>query len=556
MQVNLSRAVSCQPSALAPKQLAADSGELMASAGGTTGRHGGRTTGSPHPVSVFPPAAYTRRMRELVTLSFHGAAGVVSGSKHLLTAGKTRILLDAGIFQGLKELRKRNWADPPFDPKSIDHVLVTHGHIDHVGDLPRLAKLGLRCPVHCTPATHELLELLLLDAANVEEEDARWTNWKGYSDHKPALPLFSVRDARKALGLRHKQPYNRWLKLDPRGRVRARFRRAGHLLGSAFVELRVAAREREICIVYVGDLGHFDLPLHLDPQPLPPCDVLVIESTYGDRLHSRVPLLDQLRRPLKATLARGGTVLIPVFAVGRAQQITLMLRRLVQSGALPDVPIHVDSPMAVNATRIYSRYLNPRNLDARVFEDGRLELLPDGVELHQTVDDSKRLNFLQGPRIILASSEILSGGRVLHHLKHLAPDENNLLLLVGYQGAGTRGRKILDGARTVRLHGREVPVRARVVQIDGLSGHADYAELLQWVGSAPHPPRVTFVVHGEPQPAEAFAARLRRRLGTRTIIPALDEEFDLLALLDTDEATHLSKTPTAPARRRATTRSP
>jgi metallo-beta-lactamase family protein len=322
------------------------------------------------------------------------------------------------------------------------------------------------------------------------------------------------------------------LKLDGSGRLRARFLHAGHILGACFIELRVAAGGGEIRIVYGGDLGRFDPPLHLPPQRLPACDVLIIESTYGDRLHRRVPVLEQLRRPLKAALARGGTVLIPAFAVGRSQQITLMLRRLMRTGALPEVPIHLDSPMAVDATRIYSRYLNPRHPDAELFENGRLELLPDGVELHRTVEDSKRLNFLPGPRVILSSSGMLSAGRVLHHLKRLAPDEKNLLVLVGYQGIGTRGRKLLDGARTVRLHGREVPVRAGVASINGLSGHADYAELLRWAESAPQAPRLTFVVHGEPRPAEALAARLRRRLGTRTIVPRLDDEFDLLPLLE------------------------
>jgi metallo-beta-lactamase family protein len=372
---------------------------------------------------------------------------------------------------------------------------------------------------------------MLLDAAKIQEQDARYANKKGFSKHSPALPLYTARDAQRALGLRSRQRYDQWIGLAPKASIRARFLNAGHILGSAFIEVRVAVGGREIRIVYSGDVGRFEVPLHLDPQPQPACDVLVVESTYGDRRQPKTSVLEQIRRPLQRTFTAGGTVLIPAFAVGRAQQITLMLRRLMQRGDLPQVPIHMDSPMAVDATRIYTRFLDPQNLDPDVFEDGRLELFPGEVHFHRTVIESKQLNRLAGPRIIISSSGMLAGGRVLHHLERLASDPRNLLILVGYQAEGTRGRALLDGAAAIKMHGRHVPVRAQVVQIHGLSGHADRDELLRWVESCPAPPRVVFVVHGEPDASAAFAKRLRQRLKTRVEVPALGDEYDLLALL-------------------------
>jgi len=467
---------------------------------------------------------------------------MVTGSKHLLTLDGTRTLLDAGLFQGGRHLRRLNWESAGFSPRAVDQVLVSHTHIDHIGYLPRLVREGLDAPVHLTPAAYDLAELALLDSAKIQEEDARYARKKGYSRHDPALPLYTTEDAEKALGLRRRLPYGEWLGLtgDEAGnggpRARARFLNSGHLLGAAFVEVHVeppagSSRTSPLRIVYSGDVGRFEMPLHLDPRPLPACDVLVIESTYGDRDHPDTPILDQIREPFAHTLSQGGTVLIPAFAVGRSQQLTLILRRLMLRGELPEVPIHIDSPMAVDATDIYSRFLDPHNLDADVFEDGRLRLFPEDVSFHRSVADSKRLNDLPGPRILISSSGMLSGGRVLHHLKRLAPDPDNLLMLAGYQAEGTRSRALLDGADAVKVHGRWIPVRCRVMSLQGLSGHADREELLCWVGSAPEPPRVAFLVHGEPRSAAALARELRRRLDIRTFTPELDEDVDLWDLL-------------------------
>ncbi len=463
-------------------------------------------------------------------LSFHGAAGTVTGSRHLVHAGKTRVLLDAGLFQGRKKLRLRNWESPGFEPWKIQHMLLSHTHIDHVGYLPRLVKLGLDAPVYCTPAAYELAELMLLDSAKIQEEDARHANRNGYTKHRPAKPLYTVADAHRALAQRRVQRYNHWLELD--NGIRARFLNSGHILGSAFIEIRVERGGREVRIVFSGDVGRHHMPLHLDPRPLPACDVLIMESTYGTKTHDPTPVIEQIRQPFFDTLSRGGTVLIPAFAVGRSQQMTHVLRRLMKNGALPDVPIHIDSPMAFKATRIYSRFLNKRNIDPEVYEDGRLKLFPDQVRLHRSVEESKELNNIRGPIILISSSGMLSGGRVLHHLRRLAPERRNLLALVGYQAEGTRGRSIVDGKKTVKLHGRHVPIRCPNIQVHGLSGHADGEGLLSWVASAPKPPRVVFMVHGRPERAAALGAEVEKRFGSRIFVPEMDQEFDLGKLLD------------------------
>ena len=462
-------------------------------------------------------------------MAFHGAAGTVTGSRHLLTAGDNRILVDAGLLQGLKSLRRKNWEKPGFDPATIDHTLLTHAHIDHSGYLPRLVRQGLASPVHCTEATADLLELMLLDSAKIQEEDARYANRKGFSKHKPALPLYTSADAEEAMKLRRPAGYDQWVHLGER--IRARFLNAGHILGSSLIEVRIDAGEREIRIVFSGDLGRYDMPLHPDPTPLPPCDVLVIESTYGDRRHERTDLREQLRRPIRRTVQRKGVVLIPAFAVGRTQLIILLLRDLINDGDLPDVPIHIDSPMAVDATRIYSRHLDHENLDPEVFEDGRARLFPRNVHVHRTVQESKDLNRMPGPRIIISASGMMTAGRVLHHLKNRLGDPRNLVLLVGYQAAGTRGRRLQEGARSLRIHGVDVPLEAEFENIHGLSAHADRDELLRWVRSAPEPPRLAFITHGEPDSANALAETLQREVGARTFVPEMHQEFEVDTLL-------------------------
>jgi metallo-beta-lactamase family protein len=461
-------------------------------------------------------------------ITFHGAAGTVTGSRHLLEAPGCRLLVDCGLFQGLKELRLKNWQDPGFEPGFLDHVVLTHAHIDHSGWVPRLTQYGFRGPVHCTGPTAELAELMLMDSAHLQEEDAAFANKHGFSRHHPAEPLYTSFDALAALKLLAPSPLGKWRDLG--GGVRVRLGDAGHILGAAFAEVRVpgdGVNAGETTLVFGGDLGRYGVPLHVDPDPLPACDVLVVESTYGDRDHQREPVLDQIREAFARTVRRRGIVLIPSFAVGRAQLIGLILRDLMRGGDLPDVPIHIDSPMAIDATLIYGRHLYDGHLDPEIIEDGRSRLFPRNVRLHRTVHESKQLNAMDGPRVIIASSGMMTGGRILHHLVRRLPDHNNLVLLTGYQAAGTRGRSLQDGARSLRMHGQDVVVGAEVMTVEGLSSHADRGEILRWVASAPQPPRRIFVVHGEPEASQALAGRLRAATGAEVTVPVLGEAFDL-----------------------------
>jgi len=460
-------------------------------------------------------------------LSFHGAAGTVTGSRFLMETGTTRFLVDAGLFQGLKKLREMNWAKLRFDPASLDFILLTHAHIDHAGFLPRLTQQGFRGPVSTTHASLDLARLLLMDAAKIQEEDAAFANRKGFSKHHPALPLYASDDAERAISLIEPLDYGAWV--EPAPGVGASFRNAGHILGAAMIELRLRSGGRSFTVVFSGDVGRYGVPLHSDPDPLPECDALVVESTYGDREHDPTPMGEQIKSAVMSAIDRGGTVLVPSFAVGRAQLVTLLLRQLIQGGQIPEIPIHVDSPMAVDATRIYAQHLRDSSLDSPGEKDGFGRLVPKNIQFHRSVHDSKRLNQLPGPRIIISASGMLTSGRVLHHLKRLLPDERNLILLVGFQAAGTRGRAMIDGARTVRVHGEDVPVRARFIPVGGLSAHADRGELVRWVRSQPKPPRKIFVTHGEPSASRAFARLLATDLGVEVVEPELFDRFDLEA---------------------------
>ena len=463
-----------------------------------------------------------------VNLSFHGGAGTVTGSRYLLSTGERRLLIDAGLFQGLKKLRLLNWQEPNFEPSSVDHLLLTHAHIDHSSYLPRLVRNGYSGLIYCTPATLDLAKLLLMDAAKIQEEDAKYANKKGFSKHRPALPLYTSEDAGAAIEQMRAVPYGEWLELGDG--AKARFLNVGHILGSAMIELHLSSGIEETRLVFSGDVGRYGVPLHSDPMAPPACDFLVVESTYGNRTHDHRPLKTQLSEPIKKTFERGGIVLIPSFAVGRAQLVTLILRELMNAGDLPSLPIHIDSPMAVDATRIYSHHLKDDSLDENLSEDGRSRLFPSNVKFHRTVEQSKALNELPGPRIIISASGMLTAGRVLHHLRRLLPEQRNLVLLVGYQAAGTRGRALLEGARALKVHGREVPVRARFQSLQGLSAHADADELLRWLGSLEKPPRRIFVTHGKPEASHALAHRIEDELPARCVVPRLHDDFDLNSL--------------------------
>ncbi len=464
-------------------------------------------------------------------LTFHGAARTVTGSRHLLEAGGQRVLVDCGMFQGLKKLRKLNWDEPGFEPGFLDHIVLTHAHIDHTGYVPRVMQYGFQGDIHCTPATSELLEVMLMDAAHIQEEDAAFANKKGFSKHHPAEPLYTSQDSMKALKLVKPARFNSWVKLS--ARLKFRYVNSGHILGAAFAEFRVKEQMKdsvhpgEITVVFSGDLGRYDVPLHSDPEPLPDCDVLIVESTYGKRRHEDESVLDQIREEFKHTIHKRGVVLIPSFAVGRTQMVTLILRDLMIGGDLEEVPIHIDSPMAIDATAIYSRHLYDSNLDKEITLDGRNRLFPFKVHLHRTVHESKELNNMKGPRVIVAASGMMTGGRIIHHLVRRLPDHHNLVLLTGYQGVGTRGRALQDGAATLRMHGKNIDVEARVSTIKGLSSHADGDEIMRWIGTADRKPKQVFVVHGEEESARALGDRIAKEYGSRITVPDLKDSFEI-----------------------------
>lgn len=457
----------------------------------------------------------------MASLSFHGAAGTVTGSRFLLEAGGRSLLFDCGMFQGLKELRLRNWSAPAFAPGALDAVVLTHAHIDHSGWLPRLQRLGFRGPVWCTPATADLANLLLRDSASIQEEDAEYANRKGFSRHKPALPLYTVADAEAVIARFRPVGYGSWF--EPSPGVRCRFTPAGHLLGSAQIECEVREGASQRTLLFSGDVGRYGAPLVPDPAPPPRCDLLVVESTYGDRDHPNEGPRAALARLVRDTTARRGTLLIPAFAVGRSQQLIWLLRQIMEAGEAPELAIHLDSPMAVDATAIYRRYPEEAGLESVLLQRANGPLFGHGVYLHSSREESMRLNDLAGPRIILSSSGMLAGGRVLHHLRRLLPEPQHVVVLAGFQAIGTRGRALKDGARYLRMHGGDVPVRCQVAEVPGMSGHADAGELLRWLRDLPAPPARTCVVHGEPEAAATFAARLGRELGhTATVAGDLE----------------------------------
>lgn len=452
-----------------------------------------------------------------ISLEFHGAAGTVTGSRHLISVNKTHVLVDCGMFQGLKALRQLNWQRTQFDPRTVSAVLLTHAHVDHSGYLPRLVKDGFRGHIYATPATCDLAEVLLLDAARLQQEDADYANRKRFSKHHPALPLFDEDDARAALKLFRPVPFDHELKLPG---VTATFRNAGHILGSAHIEARLDDGQATTTIVFSGDVGRYHVPLHSDPSPLPECDAVVLESTYGDRHHDERPLADQLRDAVRPTLEGGGTVLIPAFAVARAQLLILLLGQLMAAGRIPRVPIDLDSPMAVDATNIYERYATSLSLDEGV----RRGLHPEGLRLHRSVPESRALNDAPGPRVIVSSSGMLTGGRVLHHLARLAGSARNLIVLAGYQAVGTRGRALEEGARTLRIHGQDVPIHAQTKVLQGFSAHADRGELVHWLESAPRRPDTVFLVHGEAA-STADLAKFLTGQGYNTLAPAMAQKY-------------------------------
>jgi metallo-beta-lactamase family protein len=442
------------------------------------------------------------------TLQFLGAAGTVTGSRHLLTIGSRRILVDCGLFQGYKQIRRRNWAPFPVAPSKIDAVILTHAHIDHSGYLPLLVRNGFGGPVYCTGAALDLCEILLPDSGFLQEKDAERANRYGYTKHKPALPLYTKDDADRSLEAFVARPFHEGF--EPLPGVSALLRPAGHILGAATVELRVDGRT----FVFSGDLGRYEDALMPDPERVTSADVLVVESTYGDRQHKPGDPDDEIAAIVRDTAARGGTVLVPAFAVGRAQSLMFRLAQLKQTGRIPDVPVFLDSPMAVNASDIFCRHLDDHRLSTEQCH------ATCGVATYtRTPDESRALNDNKVPKIIISASGMATGGRVLHHLKVYAPDPRNTILFAGFQAGGTRGGAMVSGAERVKIHGEYYPVRAEVCNLGMLSAHADRDEIMRWLSGFDSPPGRVFITHGEPEASDALRRVIGDELGWDAEVP-------------------------------------
>jgi metallo-beta-lactamase family protein len=450
------------------------------------------------------------------TLTFLGAVDTVTGSRFLLQAGDTRVLVDAGLYQGLVAHRRRNWEAFPVDPATIDHVVLTHAHLDHTGYLPRLVRDGFTGTVTCTRGTAELAEIVLRDSAHLQQEDARWANTSGFSKHSPALPLYDDRDVGRTLELLAPAELGASVRLAPG--VSVTLSSAGHILGSASAQVRAG----ESSVGFSGDLGRPAHPLLLPPADPPEADTLVVESTYGDRAHP-VPDPDVLADAICRTIDRGGSLLLPAFAVDRTELVLLELRRLMGAGRIPEVPIFVDSPMALAALEVYRRSAARGSTELRAEARTLMADLDVGVHAVHDAEGSMRLNRPGRPSLVISASGMASGGRVLHHLAHQLPERRNTIVLTGFQAAGTRGRQLAQGARQVKIHGRYVPVRAEVVSVADFSVHADAHETVEWLARAPRAPRTVYVVHGEPDASAALASRISCELGWTAVVPSYRE---------------------------------
>jgi len=452
-----------------------------------------------------------------------GAAGTVTGSRFLIEYADRSVLIDCGLFQGGRKMKARNWEPFPIRPERLDAVFLTHAHIDHTGLLPRLVSQGFDGPVYATEATCALLELLLPDSAYLQEQDAAYANKSGYSRHKPALPLYSAEDAEAALELL--QPAAAAQSHAFEG-LEAAWYPAGHILGSSILQLDIPASGNQRRAVFSGDLGGFRSPFMAAPSTVDRADILFVESTYGDRLHTEQEPSAQLEGVIRKVWDREGVLLIPSFAVGRTQHVLYLIRQLQEAGRAPDIPVYIDSPMAVDASHLYCDFGDDHNLKVELLMDQeRCPLRCRDTHFVKAVQDSKALNTRAGPAVIISASGMLTGGRILHHLKWRLPDKRNAVLFIGYQAEGTRGRRLLEGAKSLRIHGQEITVGAEIVKIDGLSAHADQAELLRWLAAFKVAPQQTMIVHGEPRASLALRDQLANDRGWSASVPQLGESL-------------------------------
>lgn len=477
-----------------------------------------------------------------ISLRFLGAARTVTGSKYLLDTGSAKVLIDAGLFQGLKKLRERNWQALPFNPSDLDAIVLTHAHLDHCGYLPRLVSGGFSGRVFCTAGTKDLCGIVLPDSGRIQEEDASNANRHGYSKHHPALPLYTEADAFRALSLLQPVGYERPMPVA--SGVEVEFINAGHLLGSAYAQVRVDGRT----ILFGGDLGRYDRPVLPDPAAVTEADYLLVESTYGNRVHEQDDEGARLAEVINGAARRGGKVIIPAFAIGRVEELLYWVKRLEEEKRIPVLPVFVDSPMATDALARYTSRLN--ELDPELQPELSDDKAPHDEAAHEqaeqrrrqaqeerrvcafcterfrtiaSAEESRQLTESKMPAIVISASGMATGGRVLHHLKAGLPDSRNTILFVGYQAEGTRGRRLVDGEPGVKIHGEMVPVNAHIERIESMSAHADSAEILRWLGGFSRPPAKTFIVHGEPAAMDALGASIRTRLDWTVHMPEHEE---------------------------------
>ncbi|WP_346958181.1 MBL fold metallo-hydrolase [uncultured Arthrobacter sp.] len=453
---------------------------------------------------------------EQPTLRFFGATDTVTGSRYLLEAGGRRVLVDCGLFQGYKRSRERNRMPFPVPPRSIDAVVLTHAHLDHTGYVPALVRDGFAGPVYATDGTTELCKLILPDSGYLQEEEARYATHRGSTRHSPALPLYTAADAVRSLNSFKIRDFDD--PLDLGGGMEMTFVPAGHILGAAQVHVRFGSRS----VHFTGDLGRSDDPFMFPPRPLGAVDVLVTESTYGNRAHSTLDPEKQLGEIITRVAKRGGVVMFAAFAVGRAETLMLYLSRLRRKNAIPDIPVYLNSPMAIDASDMYQRHPEEHRLKRDEYEH-----MYSIAKLTRSVDDSKLLNLRGGPMIIISASGMLTGGRILHHLAAYGTDPKNALILSGYQAGGTRGAALAAGEREVRIYGEDVMIRAEVIQLENLSAHADADGILNWMKAAPQAPPMTYITHGEPDAADALRIRIKRELGWRARVPEHLERIDI-----------------------------
>lgn len=462
----------------------------------------------------------------MASLTFYGAVGTVTGSRFLLELDGKKMLFDCGMFQGTKENRLRNWDTFQVPAAEIDRVFISHAHIDHSGYLPRLCKDGFSGPVHMTDATADLCAILLRDSGHIQEEDAAWANKQGFSKHDPALPLYTVSDAETAIEQFRPLYYGENLHIDDTTRVK--YRDAGHILGSGHIDLKTTRNGRTRKIVFSGDYGRPDQPVLRDPAQVFNVDYLVLESTYGNRLHDATPPAELLARYINEGLERGGVILIPSFAVGRTQSLLYILRELEERKAIPELPVYVDSPMSARATDVFKDHIADMDITSRTKTvEGTKIFKTKHLQFCHSRRDSMALNEINEGAIIISSSGMVTGGRILHHMIQKLRNPAHTVLFIGYQAEGTRGRAILEGAESVKIHGTEVPVRAHIEHITGFSGHGDYNEILAWLMGFNRPPEKTFIVHGEPEASASLAEKIQERFGWDVTIPGFQDSFEL-----------------------------